>query len=353
MKRIILCLTSIILVVFCTSINSVSALENDELKLQARCAIAMDADSKMVLFSKNCDEIVPIASTTKIMTALVAIKYGNLDSKIEISKRSAGIGGSTVGYRAGEKITLRELLYGLMLRSGNDAAIAISEGVGGTVDNYLKLMNGYAKELGMLNTHYESPHGLDSSGHYCTAYDLALLTSVSRENKLLCDIVSTKDTDSSLKFTRSYHNINKILWQIPEANGVKTGFTGKAGKCLVTSVNHQGRDIIIVVLNCTPRWQETQKINDYVLKNYEYKKVAEKGEEVCTVKLKHSSKNAVLTVPKDVVIPIKKNCEYEKKYTAPENVSNSIKNGEILGRLGIYQEGNNIYTQALKFNYKN
>lgn len=348
MKKIKLCLIVIISMLLGIPMDCVKAMETNELKLQARCAIAMDANSKIVLYSKNSDQIVSMASTTKIMTALVALKYGNLNNEIEISKRAAAIGGSTVGYRAGEKIKLKELLYGLMLRSGNDAAIAISEGIAGSVENYIKLMNEYAKELGMLSTHYESPHGLDSSGHYSTAYDLALVTSAARENETFRKIVATKDTDSSLNFTRGYHNINKILWEIPEANGVKTGFTGQAGKCLVTSVNHNGRDIIIVVLNSTPRWQETKTINDYVKKNYDFVKVADKGEKVCPLQIKHSRKDATLVVPEDVVIPIKKGCDYEKKYIAPDIIPNSTENGEILGRLGVYQQGKNIYTEPLK-----
>lgn len=352
MRYKVLSFILVILIVLSFYISPVYAIEESPLKLEARCAIAMDADSKIVLFSKNSDQIVSIASTTKIMTVLVALKYGNLDDVFEISKRAASIGGSTVGYKTGEKITLRELLHGLMLRSGNDAAIAICEGIATTVEDYVRLMNDYAHQLGMFNTHYESPHGLDSAEHYSTAYDLALLTSIARTNKEFCEIVGTKDTDSNSKFTRSYHNINKILWQLPGANGVKTGFTGKAGKCLVTSVNHDNRDIIIVVLNSTPRWKETEKINDYVLKNYQYEKVAEKGEKVCSLKVKNSTKNAVLIVPEDVIIPIKKNCEYEKKYTAPNIIPNNLSSGEIIGRLGVYQQGENIYTEPLKLNYK-
>ena len=259
----------IFLVVLCTpyrikasNVSNIMEKEktNNTLNVDARCAIALGAKSKVVLYEKNAYELVPMASTTKIMTILVALKYGNLDKELEISSKSATMRGSTVGYKKGEKIKLKELLFGLMLRSGNDAAIAIAEGISGSVEEFAKLMNEYANEIGVINTHFQSPHGLDSDEHYTTAYDLAVVTAKAQETKLFNEIVSAKDVDGkTYGFTRSYHNINKILWEIPEANGVKTGFTGKAGKCLVTSAKVQGNDVIVVVLNCTPRWKETKK----------------------------------------------------------------------------------------------
>ena len=240
-----------------------------EVKVNARAAIVMDSKSKKVLYEKNAEELIPIASTTKIMTALVAIKYGDLDKKVTISKKATSIRGSTVGYRAGENITIRELLYGLMLRSGNDAAIALAEGISGDIPSYLKLMNEYALVLGAFNTHFESPHGLDSQNHYCTAYDLAIITAKAKENAIFNKIVASKVVDGRAEgFTRSYNNINKILYLIPEANGVKTGFTGGAGKCLVSSINIKGHDVIFVVLNCTGRWEETKKLYKSVTEYY-------------------------------------------------------------------------------------
>ena len=241
--------------------------------INARCAIAIDKDTGIVLFEKSANEIVPIASTTKIMTTLVALKYGDLDRKIEISENADKIKGSTVGYKKGEKITLRELLYGLMLRSGNDAAVAIAEGIAGSVENFSKLMNEYASEIGLLNSHFVTPHGLDKDEHYSTAYDLALATAAAKKHDLFNQIVASKDVKKEeYNFTRDYHNINKILWKIPEADGVKTGYTSKAGKCLVTSSKINNNDIIIVVLNCTPRWNETTKIYNYIKNNYDFKK---------------------------------------------------------------------------------
>ncbi|NFE95189.1 D-alanyl-D-alanine carboxypeptidase family protein [Clostridium botulinum] len=238
----------------------------DNFRVNARCAIALDRESKEVLFEQNAYEIVPMASTTKILTAIIAIEQGDLNKKVVISKNAASIRGSKVGYKAGEEVGLKELAFGLMFKSGNDAAIAIAETLGGSVEGFAQIMNHYATGIGIIDSHFESPHGLDSNSHYSSAYDLALLTSKGMEFDLFREIVGSKQiSKEKYKFTRDYNNINKILWLIPEANGVKTGYTGGAGKCLVSSVNHQGKDIIIVVLNCPDRWAQTQKIYNHIL----------------------------------------------------------------------------------------
>lgn len=235
------------------------------LKVDARNAIAIDRESKTVLFEQNGYELVPMASTTKILTALITIERGNLDEKFTVSKNAASVRGSTVGYRENEEITIRELLYGLMYRSGNDAAITLAEGIGGSVEGFADIMNNYKTSLGLLDSHFQSPHGLDMTDHYSSAYDLALLTAKGMEYKEFREIVGTKEiSQSKYNFTRDYSNINKILWKIQGANGVKTGYTGKAGKCLVSSIDYKGKDIIIVVLNCPDRWNVTEKIFNYI-----------------------------------------------------------------------------------------
>ncbi|KOR24420.1 D-alanyl-D-alanine carboxypeptidase family protein [Clostridium sp. FAM 1755] len=315
--------------------------------INARCAIAIDKDTGIVLFEKSANEIVPIASTTKIMTTLVALKYGDLDRKIEISANADKIKGSTVGYKKGEKITLRELLYGLMLRSGNDAAIAIAEGIAGSVEDFSKLMNEYASEIGLLNSHFVTPHGLDKDEHYSTAYDLALATAAAKKHELFNQIVSSKDVKKEeFNFTRDYHNINKILWKIPEADGVKTGYTGKAGKCLVTSSKVNGNDIIIVVLNCTPRWDETTKIHDFVKNNYDFKKICTKGDVLDQAVFEEGSVNIISD--KDIIIPFKNGIDYSIKINKPKELNWKVKKGEDFGSLSILNGNELIYTKKLK-----
>ena len=173
------------------------------LRVDARNAIAIDRESKTILFEQNGYELVPMASTTKILTALITIERGNLDEKFVVSKNASSVRGSTVGYKENEKITVRELLYGLMYRSGNDAAITLAEGIGGSVEGFAEIMNNYKTSLGLLDSHFESPHGLDMTDHYSSAYDLALLTAKGMEYEEFREIVGTKEISrSKYNFTR-------------------------------------------------------------------------------------------------------------------------------------------------------
>lgn len=322
-----------------------------EPNINARYAVAVDGETKRVLYDKNAKTITPMASTTKIMTSLVALRYGDLEKNIEISSKAAAIRGSTVGYKKGEIVTLRELLYGLMLRSGNDAAIAISEGISGSTDEFMKLMNEYASGLGMIDTHFESPHGLDSQNHYTTAYDLALITLEAKKIEEFNKIVSTKDIETSeYGFTRNYHNINKILWQIPEANGVKTGYTGQAGKCLVTSIDFQGHDIVIVTINCPERWNETKKIQDYISSQYDYVNISQGNQILKDFKISGGKEKLNLKSSKDIYFPLKKGGKLETKVVLSKNIHAPIKNNESMGILQIYEDGKLICRKKLNAN---
>ncbi len=302
------------------------------LRVSARNAIAIDAETRQVLWDQNGYEIVPMASTTKILTSLVAINYGDLDKKVTISKNAASIRGSTVGYKAGEEVTMRELLFGLMFKSGNDAAIAIAEDIGGSVEKFSNIMNDFAKSLGAIDSHFESPHGLDSLKHYSSAYDLALLTSKGMENEIFREIVGEKViSKDKYNFTRDYQNINKILHRIPGANGVKTGYTGGAGKCLVSSVNYNGRNIIIVVLNCADRWNQTEKIFNYITSANTFENISNKDilEKEGLAGLGNIVENSDIIYgykEKDVVeVEVFKRCM-------------DIENGDILGKISIKDE---------------
>jgi len=311
----------------------------------------MDSKSKVILYEKNANMIVPMASTTKIMTALVAIKYGKLDQKFVVSKNASTIRGSKVGYKCGEEIALKELLYGLMFRSGNDAAITIAEGMAGSIENFSKLMNECAWEIGAFNTHFITPHGLDREFHYCTAYDLALITSKAKEYKLFNDIVGTKDIAANdCGFTRNYHNINKILNEIPDANGVKTGYTGKAGKCLVSSVNVNGNDVVFVVLNCTPRWAETKKMYNYVSKNYTYKNIVLKGTKVYEGNIRYGKNKLKLYTVHDIIIPCKNGENYSTKITVSKDLKAPLNKNEKVGKIDVFVKGKAVYTDYLMSN---
>ena len=310
------------------------------LKVSARNAIALEAKTKEVLWDQNGYEIVPMASTTKILTCLIAINYGNLDRKVTISKNAASIRGSTVGFRPGEEVTMRELLFGLMFRSGNDAAIAIAEDIGGSIEGFSNIMNDFAKSLGILDSHFESPHGLDSAKHYSSAYDLAILTSKAMEYPEFRECVGEKNiSKDKYNFTRDYININKILHRIPEANGVKTGYTGGAGKCLVSSVNHNGRNIIIVVLNCGDRWNVTENIYNYVIENNEF--VTKSNKEILK-----EEKFAGLG---DIIEEEDVTYGYKETDVAKVEVFNNnyIRQGDILGKISVYDNKYEKYKSPL------
>ena len=233
--------------------------------LSAQSAILLDGQTGRVLYEKDADQKNLIASTTKIMTALVVCEQCNVLDRMQIPKEAVGIEGSSMYLKEGEVLTVQELLYGLMLHSGNDAAVALAIYCGGTVEGFAELMNDKARTLGMLNTHFENPHGLDSPEHYSTARDLAVLAAYAMENPIFAKTVSTKTVSVS---NRSLRNHNKLLWQIEGAEGVKTGYTKAAGRILVSSVSRQGRRLVAVTINAPDDWQDhkalyTQGFEDF------------------------------------------------------------------------------------------
>lgn len=326
-------------------INDVdNTLVLDKLRVNARNAIAIDGTTRQILYEQNCYEVVPMASTTKILTALVALNESDLNRELTVTKNAASIRGSKVGYKAGENIKLRELLYGLMLKSGNDAAITIAEGLGGSIENFSKIMNHYATSLGLTTSHFETPHGLDSQKHYSSAYDLAILTAKAMENDIFREICGEKlITQDKYDFTREYQNINKILWKIPDANGVKTGYTGGAGKCLVSSVKYEGRNIIIVVLNCTDRWNVTEKIFNYVCTNYNFKK--ESSSEI--IKSNAISNLGSIVEDADFQYGAKEEANLEVEVFKP--IMNIVK-GDIIGKISLKDKDNENLKQEIRSN---
>lgn len=234
-----------------------------EVYSSAKAMTVMEAGSKRVLYSKNNQQKLPMASTTKIMTAITAIENAkDFDTRFEISPKAVGVSGTSIYLRKGETLSLRELLYGLMLVSGNDASVAIGEHVGGNVKNFIDLMNKTALKIGAKNSHFDNTHGLDSPTHYTTAYDLALITSYALANPIFKEIVSTKNIriESGEGKTRYLKNKNRLLNSFTGCNGVKTGFTDDAGRCLVSSAERNGMTLVSVVLNCGPMFEECSSL---------------------------------------------------------------------------------------------
>ena len=245
--------------------------------VSARRAYVLDAVSGRELFARDPDERSLIASTTKIMTALIVCEQCNVLDRMRIPKEAVGIEGSSMYLKEGEVLTLQELLYGLMLSSGNDAAVALAIYCGGTVEGFAELMNDKARNLGLTGTHFENPNGLDSPGHYSTARDLAKLAAYAMKNPIFYKTVSAKSVKVG---ERCLTNHNKLLWKLEGADGVKTGFTKAAGRILVSSATRQGRRIIGVTIDAPDDWNDHCRLLNEGFARYQDRQIVQAGQRV-------------------------------------------------------------------------
>lgn len=245
---------------------------NDSPKINARHAIVLDRSSKQVLFGKAEKDVCKMASTTKIMTATVIIENCNLKDTVKVSSKAAHTGGSRLGLSTNDTISVENLLYGLMLRSGNDSAVALAEFAGGSIEGFADMMNSKAAELGLSSTHFVTPHGLDNDNHYTSAYDLAILTDYALKNDVFAKIVSAKHHVITLNgHSKSLSNTNELLGNFYGVYGVKTGFTNGANRCLVTSCKRDNLDVICVVLGCDTkknRTNDSTNLLNYTFNNF-------------------------------------------------------------------------------------
>ncbi len=259
------------------------AKNTEDLKLNARIGLIFDRNSKTILYEKNGLKQVPMASTTKIMTAIVVLENAKLNDIVTISKKAAGTGGSRLGLKVNDKITVHDLLYGLMLKSGNDAAVALAEHVGGGIEEFADLMNKKANEIGCVNSHFETPHGLDQEKHYTTAYELACMADYALNIPKFREIVNSKKYNITINAKSCLiENTNELLGSLYGVYGVKTGFTNGAGRCLVTACKRDDLDIITVVLGADTkkiRTSDSIKLIEYAYKNYEIVDIQKKIKE--------------------------------------------------------------------------
>ncbi|BBI33152.1 D-alanyl-D-alanine carboxypeptidase family protein [Cohnella abietis] len=249
----------------------------------ARGAALIDVASGRILFSQRGDEPMKIASLTKIMTAIVAIEHGQLDSKVKVSANAAGKEGSSLYLKAGEQITLRDVLYGLMLRSGNDAAVAIAEHVGGSIEGFAYLMNKKAEEIGLTHSHFMNPHGLDQENHYSSANDLAKLAAYALHNPDFKEIVKTKVKSApnpNEAWDYKWVNKNKMLNMYDGADGVKTGYTKQALRTLVSSATRNGQQLVAVTLNDGNDWLDHKNLLDFGFTYFPLKSVTKAGDPI-------------------------------------------------------------------------
>ena len=241
-------------------------------ELNARIALIYDRASGRIIYEKNGNKQTPMASTTKILTAIVTLENADLKETVTIESKAAGIGGSRLGLKKNDKITVNDLLYGLMLRSGNDAAVALAIHVGGSIEGFADMMNKKAEELGLTNSHFVVPHGLDNEGHYTTAYELAKIADYALNIPKFKEIVSSKSATIYINgYPKAINNPNNLLGSVSGVYGVKTGFTNGAGRCLVSSCKRGELDIITVVIGANTnnqRTADTKELIEYAFNNF-------------------------------------------------------------------------------------
>ncbi|MEN6565796.1 MAG: D-alanyl-D-alanine carboxypeptidase family protein [Veillonellales bacterium] len=267
--------------------------------VSADAAIVMDAKTGQVLYDKQSHNRGAPASTTKILTAIIAIESGRLDDEVKVSVKAAGTPGSSMHLYAGQIISMRELLAGLMLRSGNDAAVAIAEHLAGSVEAFAELMNHKARLLGAYDSHFRNPNGLSAAGHYTTAFDLAWITRYALLNPVFAEIVNTKETGiewldrSGHEHDRNLRNTNKLLWMFEDADGVKTGTTGEAGPCLVSSATRGNQKLIAVVLHDHSRWFDSMKLLKYGFDSFDLYQYAEEGDILSAIPVEQGLRDCI------------------------------------------------------------
>lgn len=307
-------------------------------------AVLMEQESGRVLFEKEAHQKQKIASITKIMTAILAIESDKLDEMVTVSDNAFGTEGSSLFLRAGQKMKLEDLVYGLMLRSGNDAAVAIAEHVGGSLDGFILLMNQKAVELGMENSSFTNPHGLDNTkNHYSTAYDMALLTRYAMNNKIYAKISSTKIHKAENPYEAwdySWKNKNKMLNLYKYSTGGKTGFTKLAKRTLVSTAEKGGLSLITVTLNDGDDWNDHMSLFDYGFKEYKLYKIMKTGK---VKNIKHSFYKNKVMIKRDFLYPLtkdeKENLKIEIRLTKPKKSwSHKEKIPEIVGKANVTLE---------------
>ena len=313
----------------------------------ARSAIVIDAVSGKVLYEKNAYEKLGMASTTKIMTGICGIEFGDLNSVVKVSPHAARVEGSSMYLKPGEKIKLYDIITGLMLVSGNDAATAIAESVGGSEGGFVLLMNQKANEIGVKNTCFQNPHGLSDPGHYTTAHDLALISAYALKNPVFSEIVSqkSKKVESVDGSARTLVNHNKLLRLYEGCIGVKTGFTKATGRCLVSAAKRDGLTLVCVTLNDGNDWNDHTMMLDKGFSNYKAQPIVKKGAVLAKAKVSGGKeKNVFLVAENDASIAVKKEENSKLSISVKESIKLEapIEKGKCYAKADLIENGKKV-----------
>ena len=320
----------------------------------ARCMVVIESNSGRILYGKNFDEKVPMASTTKIVTALTVLNnYQNINKEVKIDDRAVGIPGTSIYLKKGESLTVKELLYGLMLPSGNDAATALAYVVGGDIPTFCKMMNETAELCGAKNSSFANPHGLDEEGHYTTALDLAKITAKALENEIFKEIVTAKNTrikGSSEGTYRYLKNKNKLLNTLDGCIGVKTGYTSKAGRCLVSATERNNFKAVCVVLNCGPMFEESAELLNQVYLDYSNVEILPNYKIIRRVAVENGKVNNVKVFTKrGFTYPLtdEEAKLLQFKYNIPNVLAAPVNKDEVVGELEIYLNNHLLFSEKI------
>ena len=316
----------------------------------ARAAIVISGDTGEVIYSQNAQEKLPMASTTKIMTALILCEQGDMEKVITVTDQMVRVEGTSMGLLAGDKVSHKALLYGMLLASGNDAANVTAYALGGTIDGFVKMMNTKAKELGLSNTHFETPSGLDGDEHYTTAYDLAMLAKVCMENPLFYEAASSKSATleyGNPPYRRTLTNHNKLLKTYDGAVGVKTGFTKKSGRCLVSCAERDGKRIIAVTLKDPDDWRDHTNLLDYGFSRVKTVEISPSEKEYEIPVVSAGSESLKVNVD-DFSVNTLDDKGFSYEINLPAFVYAPIKKGEVIGNITYYKNDVMIESREIK-----
>lgn len=357
MKKIFKKLTIpiVVLILLCTVIFGLKSGKKEisaDSSFKAMCVI--ECNSSRRLYSKGETMKLPMASTTKIVTALTVLENcKDLDKEFKIDNRAVGITGTSIYLKNDEVMTARELLYGMMLPSGNDAATALAYHISNDIPTFCKLMKSTAEKCGAYNSSFDNPHGLDSSSHYTTAYDLALITAKALDNDIFKEIVTTKSTRIRGATTGTYRylrNKNKLLSTLDGCIGVKTGFTNYAGRCLVSACERNGFRTVCVVLNCGPMFEESEKYLNMAYKEYNKVTLLPSYKIIRRISVQNGKKNYVKTFSKksfEYPLTEKELSRIVYKYNLPNCIQAPVLKDDVVGNLEIYLDNCLLFSEKI------